>query len=235
MTVEEILAELAKMGSASTKNVLMKHGAQEPFYGVKVADLKKIQKKVKKNHELALELYDSGVSDAMYLAGLIAEPEKMTKKDLEKWAKGAYWYMLSEYTVAWLASESKYGWELAMKWIDSKDEKNASLGWSTFGSIVMITPNEELDMNALKQLLKRVKDNLHKSENRVRYTMNGFVIAVGSAVPSLTDDAKKTATSVGEVKVDMGGTACKVPPAVMYIDKVIDKGYHGKKKKTAIC
>jgi len=42
MTAKEILIELEKMGDLLTKNTLMKHGAKEPFFGVKVADLKKI-------------------------------------------------------------------------------------------------------------------------------------------------------------------------------------------------
>jgi len=73
MTVQEILKELEKLGDANTKKVLMTHGAKEPFFGVKVADLKNILKKTKKNHQLALDLYKTGNSDAMYLAGLMAD------------------------------------------------------------------------------------------------------------------------------------------------------------------
>jgi len=46
MTTKEILQQLKEMGSETTKNTLIKHGAKEPFYGVKVEDLKKIQKKI---------------------------------------------------------------------------------------------------------------------------------------------------------------------------------------------
>ena len=72
MTAAEIVAELKKLGNESYKKVLIKHGAKEPFYGVKIEDLKKIQKRIKKDYQLALDLYDTGISDAMYLAGLIA-------------------------------------------------------------------------------------------------------------------------------------------------------------------
>jgi len=60
MTLQEVLKELESYGDERTKNTLMKHGAKEPFFGVKVADLKKILKKTKKNHELSLQLYDTG-------------------------------------------------------------------------------------------------------------------------------------------------------------------------------
>src|SRR5688572_19420796 len=105
MTTPEILQKLEKLGSPSIKKTLLRHGAKEPLFGVKVADLKKIQKTIKFDYELSLELYDTGNSDAMYLAGLIADPDKMTKQDLQGWAEKATWTMISEYTVAQVAAE----------------------------------------------------------------------------------------------------------------------------------
>ena len=129
---------------------------REPFFGVKVEHLKKIQKRIKTNYQLALDLYDTGNSDAMYLAGLIADDASMTKKDLERWVKGAYWYMLSEYTVPWVAAGSPHGHDLALKWIEARDEKVAAAGWATLGCLVGIKEDAELDLAELKKLLQRV-------------------------------------------------------------------------------
>lgn len=235
MTAEEIITELKKLGSEQTKKVFVNHGASEPFYGVKVGDMKQIQKKVKKNHELALELFDTGILDAMYLAGLIAEPKRMTKKELQHWVKNGKWYMVWEYTVAWMAAESNYGWELALEWIEAKSEGVQSAGWATLSCIVALKQDAELDTNELERLLKHVQDNIHNAPNRVRYTMNNFVISVGCYVAGLTDKVITIADKIGEVHVDMGGTDCKVPDAKNYINKVIDKGYLGKKRKTVVC
>lgn len=109
MTFDEIMKYLADHGSEQTKKIFLRHGAKEPFFGVKVGDLKPIQKKIKKDYELSKKLFDTGNSDAMYLAGLIADETQMTKVDLEHWANNAYWYMISEYTVAWIAAESGHG------------------------------------------------------------------------------------------------------------------------------
>ena len=109
MTAKEIIAELKNFGTEQTKKMWMKHGAQEPCLGVKVEDMKKIQKRVKRDYQLALDLYDTGIADAMYLAGLIADDAKMTKKDLQSWAEAAYWPWLSEYDVPWVASSGPHG------------------------------------------------------------------------------------------------------------------------------
>src|SRR5438132_11265357 len=123
MTAKTILAESKPLGNLSYKKVLFNHGVAEPCFGVKVEHLKKIQKRIKKDYRLALDLYDTGIYDAMYLAGLIADDARMTKKDLQHWLDQAYCYGLAGYTVAWVAAGSPHGRELALKWIDSKDEK----------------------------------------------------------------------------------------------------------------
>jgi 3-methyladenine DNA glycosylase AlkD len=235
MTAAEIVQELKPLGSESIKKVLLKHGIQEPLFGVKVEELKKIQKRIKKDYQLALDLYDTGIYDAMYLAGLIADDRKMTKKDLRHWADKATCHALCGSTVSWVTAESLHGWDLALEWIESKKENVAVTGWATLSSLVGIKDDAELDLVELKRLLQRVQKALHKEPNRVRHAMNSFVIAVGTFVQPLTDFALQTAKKIGEVSVDVGDTSCKVPYAPEYIEKVQKKGAVGKKRKTAKC
>jgi 3-methyladenine DNA glycosylase AlkD len=235
MTTKEILSELKSLGSESTKKVLMKHGAKEPFYGVKVEDLKKIQKKIKMDYELSLELFDTGISDAMYLAGLIADDKKMTKDNLNHWVKNAYWYMISEYTVPWVAAGSNYGHEIAMEWIKSDKENIASAGWATYSNLLALIPDDKLNKKEISLLLKKVEKEIHMAQNRVKQAMNGFVISVGGYVPELTEVAMVTGKKIGAVTVDMNGTACKTPYSPDYIDKIKKRGSIGKKKKTVKC
>lgn len=235
MTIDEIMQQLKQFGQESIKRVLVKHGAREPFYGVKVEDLKKIVKKVKTDYPLSLQLYNTGNSDAMYLAGLIADPIKMTRDDLNNWVEKAYWYYLSEFTVPWVTSESRYGIELALQWIDSDNENTASAGWATFASIAAVKQDSEIDAVLFIKLLERVSKTIHKEKNRVRHTMNNFVIAVGGYCTHLSKDAIHIASTLGKVQVDMGGTACKVPDATVYIKKMHDRKLLGKKRKSARC
>ena len=235
MTKDRVMNELKKKSSESIKKIFLNHGASEPLYGVKIADLKVIQKQVKKDHGLAMDLFATGNYDAMYLAGLIADESKMSKKDIQQWAENSQSNGISEYTVAWVAAESEYGWELGMKWIDSPKEKIASAGWNTLSGVIAMKPDNELDIAAIKKLLQRILKEIHNAPNRVRYTMNGFVIGVGSYIKELTKEAVATSKKIGDVYVDMEGTACKVPATADYIKKLEAKGYIGKKKKTVKC
>ncbi len=235
MQKEEVMKLLETLGTEQTKKTFLRHGAKEPFFGVKVGDMKPIQKKIKKDYSLSLALFATGNGDAQYLAGLIADETKMSKKDLETWAKNAGWQMISEYTVAWIAAESKHGWELALEWIESKNEQVASSGWATLANLAAIQPDEMLDIKKLEALMKVVVKKIHTSANRVKYTMNGFIISIGCYVTALSDTAKKIAKEIGVVTVNVGDTDCKVPDAIAYINKVIALGKLGKKKKEARC
>lgn len=233
MDLKDILRELENYGDERTKNTHIRHGAKEPIFGVKVGDLKKILKKTKKNHELSLKLYRTGNSDAMYLAGLMADEKLISKDELNEWVANAYWSYLSEYAVPWVAAETDFGFELGLEWIESDEETIASAGWSTLASYASI--NEDLDIDKYQGLLERIEREIHTSQNRVKYVMNGFVIAIGSFVPELTSKSKEIADRIGKVTVFMGDTSCKVPLALDYIKKVEDKNRIGKKKKMARC
>ena len=235
MTANEILEEIRPLGSDSYKRVMFNHGVKEPLFGVKISDLQKIVKRIKKDYQLALDLYDTGVYDAMYLAGLIADDMRMTKENLQQWVDKAYCQGLSTATVPWVAAGSTHGWEMGREWIDSEKPLTAVAGWATLGSLVSIKDDAQLDIVALHQLLQRVQATIHQTTDLVRYQMNSFVIAVGSYVIFLTDTAIQTAQQIGPVMADLGNNSCQVPFAPDYILKVQTRGAIGKKRKTAKC
>ena len=235
MTAQQILSEIEPLGTEGYRRIMRNHGITGPLFGVKVEELKKYEKAIKKDYQLALDLYDTGVYDAIYLAGLIADESKMTKDDLRGWLEKAASERVAEFAVAWVAADGPHGWELAQEWIDSQDEKYAAVGWGTLSSLVAVKSDADLDVPALKNLLERVKNTIHAQPDRVRSKMNGFVIALGSCVTKLTDDALRAGEEIGKVEVNMGNTSCKVPFAPDYIRKVVSMGRIGKKRKSARC
>lgn len=236
MTASDILDELEALGSESTKNMLMRnHGVKEPCFGVKIGDMKKIQKRIKKDYQLALDLYDTGNYDAMYFAGLIADDARMTRRDLQRWAKKAYGGALTGCTVAWVAAGSAHGWELALQWIDATEDRIAETGWSTLTCLVALKGDADLDLPALKKLMTRVQKTLPQAPDVVRYAMNGFIIAAGCYVTSLTALALQIGEDLGQVTADLGNNQCQIPFAPDYIRKVEQRGTIGKKRKKVKC
>lgn len=236
-SVESILLELEKRGNERTRRAYAAHGVSDAtMYGVRISDLKKIAKGIKGRQDLALELYRTGNVDAMYLAGLVADGTRMGKRELGRWVKaGSVMPMISEYTVPWVAVESAHARELAFEWIASRIESVSASGWCTYAGIVATRPDSDLDLGELAGLLDEVVNGIATARNRVRYTMNGFVIAVGAYVEPLLGAAREAARRIGKVDVDMGDTACKVPLATAYIEKIESMGRVGKKRRTIRC
>ncbi len=232
-----VMAELKKKGTEKTRKIYARHGmATDNMFGVSMADLKIIAKTIKGQQNLACELYRTGNLDAMYLAGMVADGSKMTPKELNGWAEGAAnLQMISEYTVPWVTVENPQGREMALQWIKSKKEHVASSGWCTYSGLVATKPDDALDLAEIEGLLDTIVKGIKTAQNRVRHTMNGFVIAVGSYVKPLLKEAKAAAREISVVSIDMGDTACNVPLATGYIEKIEAAGRVGKKRKTIRC
>lgn len=235
MTAKEVVAELERLGNPQTKKTWINYGAQEPCFGVKIEDMKRMLKSVKGDTPLALEVYDTGIADAMYFAGLFVDDSKMTEEDLQKWLDNATdcsW--VSDFTVPWVAASSPHGRKMALKWIEAKDEKSAAAGWATYASLTSIAPDADLDMDELTALLKRVETTIHDQPDRVKSAMNGFVTFVGCYVGPLHDLAVRTAHAMGPVSVERKGS-CKLASAPEQIAKFAARGAIGRKRKSAKC
>jgi 3-methyladenine DNA glycosylase AlkD len=236
-TATAIMATLKKKGTEKTRAIYARHGmAGKLMFGVSIADLKVIAKTIKGQQALACELYETGNLDAMYIAGMVADGSQMTRDQLNAWAEGAEGLqMISEYTVPWVTVENAQGRELAKRWMTSKKEHVASSGWTTYSGLLATKDDADLDLREIEGLLNTVVKGIGGAQNRVRHTMNGFVIAVGSYVKPLLKQAKSAAKQIGDVSVDVGDTACKVPLATDYIQKIESGGRVGKKRKTIRC
>ena len=217
MTAQDVLSQLESLATPSTKKTLLRHGAVEPLFGVRIGDLKPLQKKLKGQQQLAMELYATGNSDAMYLAGLIADGAKMSRDTLDAWAEQATWHMIASCTVAWVAVEHAEAVDMGLAWIDSPKPLVQIAGWSTLGSAACMKPDESIPIKTFDKLLNRCVKSIGKATGRLAYTMNSFVICVGTYVGPLAEKALEAARKIGVLNIDMGDTSCKVPVAESYI------------------
>ena len=235
MKLKKVMAALAALGSPAVKALWLKHGAKEPFFGVKIGDLKPLAKKLRGEQALALELYATGNGDAQYLAGMVADGTKMTRAQLQSWADKAAWRMISATIVPWVVSEHSEGFALALKWIDSPKENVAIAGWHSLGALVTVHPDARLPIKELGSLLDRVAKTLPTAPNRVRQAMNYYIIAIGTYSAPLGAHAIATALKLGKVEVDVGDTDCRIPDAESYIMKSRRGAPIAPKRKTVRC
>ncbi len=235
MDLETVMRELEALGTEHNRKTYLRHGAHEPLFGVATGAMKPLARKIKKNQALAEELYATGNYDAMYFAGVIADPKVMSKADFDRWMETAYFHMISDYVVAVTLAETEIAQSVADEWIESGKELYMSAGWSCYTWLLGSRPDSEFDKDKLKARLDRVEKTIHTQPNRTRYAMNDFIMAVGISYLPLHDEAAKAAEAVGKVDVTMGKTQCKTWLAIDYIRKAADQGRLGFKRKNVRC
>ncbi|GIQ71507.1 DNA alkylation repair protein [Xylanibacillus composti] len=235
MNAEMVMQELEALGKERTKKIYMSNGAREPLFGVATGAMKPIVKKIKINQALAEELYATGNYDAMYFAGIIADPKAMAEADFDRWMDAAYFYMLSDYVVAVTLAEADIAQEVADKWIASGEELRMSGGWSCYCWLLGNRPDHEFSEDKIAKMLEKVKHTIHDAPERAKYAMNQFIYTVGISYLPLHDLAVETAKEVGPVEVNQDKKKSKLLNASETIQKAKEKGQLGFKRKYVRC
>ncbi|MCG3088438.1 DNA alkylation repair protein [Sporosarcina cyprini] len=235
MDFEAVMQEMEALGKERTKKIYLSNGAQEPVFGVATGAMKPIAKKIKINQPLAEELYATGNYDAMYFAGIIADPNGMTESDYNRWIDGAYFYMLSDYVVAVTLSESAIAQEVADRWIESGDELRMSAGWSCYCWLLGNRKDHEFSESKISKMLDIVKDTIHDSPERTKSSMNNFLYTVGISYVPMHEKALETAKEVGIVEIKRENKKPSLLNPSESIQKDVEKGRLGFKRKYVRC
>lgn len=235
MNMEMVMQELEMLAKERTKKMYISNGAQEPLFGVATGVMKPIAKKIKIDQNLAEELYATGNYDAMYFAGIIADPKAMTESDYDRWIDAAYFYMLSDYVVSVTLSESDIAQEVSDKWIASGDELRMSAGWSCYCWLLGSRKDVEFSEIKISNMLDLVKDTIHDSPERTKSAMNNFLYTVGISYLPLHEKAVETAKAIGIVEVKREKKKNSFLNAFESIQKEVDRGKLGFKRNYVRC
>jgi len=215
-TLSEVLRALEQAGSAQTRKTYERHGIQGPMFGVSFATLKQLVKRIGVDHGLALELWSTGNHDARTLAVKLADPTRVTRAVLERWAKefGAPGCLMY---VAALAAESAHGPALARKWLAAKSERLRVTGWALAGQLASC--DAAGDDAWFAELVVHIERAIHTAPNAERDAMNRALIQLGGRNPALRRSAAAAARRIGKLEIDYGDTSCKTPDAASYLEK----------------
>lgn len=235
MEFHEVMQELENLGKVRTKSIYLSNGAKEPLFGVNTGDMKPMSRKIKINQRLAEELYATNNYDAMYFAGVIADPNAMTEADYDRWIEKAYFYMISDFVVAVTLSESDIAQKVADKWIMSKEELKMSAGYSCYCWLLGNRIDNEFDVEKIDKMLDIVRDEIHNSPNRAKFAMNYFVYVVGVSYLPLHKKALEIAKEIGTVEITREKKKPQILNAYENILRDIDKGRIGFKRKYVRC
>ncbi|MFO0949336.1 MAG: DNA alkylation repair protein [Planctomycetota bacterium] len=191
MTSKEILTRLKALGNDARRAHNTKAGAPDNQFGVKLGDLRIIAKEIKTDHELAIQLWDTGNVEGQLLATLIIKPKSLSAGDLDKMTRGTTCAQVADWLNAYVVAQHPEKETLRIKWMKAKDRWAARAGWNLTASRVNQGTADDLDLPAL---LDRIEKEMPKAKPEVQWTMNNTLGAIGIHHPKL----RRRAVAIGE-------------------------------------
>jgi 3-methyladenine DNA glycosylase AlkD len=217
MTPDEVMQELAALGTEQNRKIYRRHGARDPLFGVSYANLNALRKRIKRDHALATALWATGNHDARVLATMIADPARVDEALVESWVADLRDHGLADAVVA-LVGRTTLARPLAERWLTATEVWPARVGWHLLGHLAR--HDASLPDEYFIPRLADIERGIHGAPNRVREAMNNVLIAVGGRNDTLAPLAIAAAGRIGPVTVDHGETDCATPNAIPYIEKM---------------
>lgn len=219
MNLDAVMAELKAKGTVQNKKTYKLHGAGGDVFGVSTAELQKLKKKIRIDNDLAMELWETGNSDARSLATMIIDPDEMTPTLATQWMKDVDYYLHGN-EVAEVVARSTAGLSKMRQWRKQKSEYARATGYAILTTMLEDDP-DSIDEPECCRILKDIVAEIHRSPNRARHAMVMAVIAIGVHKEDLLDEAIEAGEAIGEVEVDHGETDCSTPRIVPHIQKML--------------
>lgn len=211
MTKNEILAMLQDLGNEKRKHMYIKNGASENTYGVLLGELRKLAKKLGKNHELALELWHTGNTDAQWLACMMLDAEKLSLDEIRSMVSKLTYSDIIDKFIGEVVCNSKYVDILAEEWSTSSEDNLGRAGWKL---IVNKIASGKLTIADLEEILTIVESELQSVTPKKQWAMNHALCQIGIDYPEFKDRCITLGETLGvykDLKVSKGCTSAYAP------------------------
>lgn len=199
MNLKETLAKLESLGDEKRRAYNVKIGAgKAKQFGVATGDIRTLAKKIKTDHELALQLWKTGNIDAQLLAILLMKPKSLSASALDKMVRGPMFVWVADWFNAYIVKEQPPADKetLRLKWMEDDDGWAARAGWNITASRINKegAGGKDVDGLDLPALLDRIESEMADAPPETQWTMNNTLTAIGIHRAKL----RKRAIAIGE-------------------------------------
>lgn len=217
MKAKDILEQLKALGDEKVHAQNKKRGANDNQFGVKMGDIRTLAKKIKINHELALELWNTENADARFLAILIIDPKKLTNEQVEKMVVSEKFVHIADWFYSYIIKEYSDHETLRLKWMHSKDPMLGRAAWSLTSGCVARNP----DVLDLQALLDRIENEMPNAASEIQWTMNSTLAQIGIKFPEYRERALAIGEKLGIYRDYPTSKGCTSPFAPIWINEMV--------------
>lgn len=123
MNTKDILARLEAEGSERNRAGMARFGINaDAAYGVGMIAIRALAKELGRDHDVAAELWESGIHEARILASLVDEPKKVTEEQMERMVAEFNSWDLCDQCCGNLFDRTPFAYAKAHEWADREEE-----------------------------------------------------------------------------------------------------------------
>lgn len=198
MTYEDILADLEAHRNPQALAGMARYGiATARAYGISIPHLRGLAKRIGINHALGEQLWASGIHEARILAGMIADPKKMSGEQMDAWAAGFDSWDLCDQCCANLFERTALAWSKAAEWSAREESFVKRAGFVLMARLAV--SDKKADAARFLAFLPLIEHEATDERNEVKKAVNWALRQIGKRDPTLNAAAIETAQAIQQI------------------------------------
>jgi 3-methyladenine DNA glycosylase AlkD len=195
MNYDEVFKRLRSLSNPEAVSGMVRFGINpENNLGISVTTLRKLAKEIGKDHELALQLWASGIRDARFLAATIDEPNKVTEKQLERMVLDLNSWDICDHCCSDIFLESRFAYKKATQWSSRDEEFVKRAGFSLMARLAV--RDKKAQDSVFENFLTLIKREAVDERNYVKKAVNWALRQIGKRNKKLNRHAIKAAKEI---------------------------------------
>lgn len=188
MTYQEVIDTLQELANPENVAGMAKFGiASTNTLGISMPEIRNLAKVIKKDHDLAIQLWESGFHEARILAALIAEPKKLTVETMDKWVQDFDSWDVCDQACMNLLDKSEPAIEKIPEWAADEREFVRRTAFSMIAAISV--HQKKMDDSEFLRYFDIIRACATDERNFVKKAVNWALRAIGKRSHFLRENA----------------------------------------------
>jgi len=190
-----VMDELAGMASEANRAGMARYGIKtDDAFGVPVPELRRIAKGHRRDHELALALWQTGSHEARLLAGMVDDPAQVTEEQMESWAGDFDSWDVCDQVTSNLFDKTPFAYDKVAEWSGREDEWVKRAAFATAAALAV--QDKKAADERFVPILALVRREAGDDRNFVKKAVNWALRNIGKRNAALHAAAIETATAI---------------------------------------
>lgn len=195
MKLDEILKKLDELSNPDEIEGMTRFGiTPEHTYGLRMPVIKKIAKNYKKDHGLALDLWNIDTRETRIIASLVDNPDEVTSEQMNSWVNDFDYWEITDQCCINLFRKTKYAYDKIYEWSENEKEFVKRAGFALIATLAV--HDKKTDDETFIKLLKLTKREAIDERNFVKKAVNWALRQIGKKNSNLNKEAIATAKEI---------------------------------------